>query len=45
MLVAIPNQPKHMLSVIDIIPELVPKEQIFDSIEDCLAWLKETEKV
>tara|TARA_B100000795_G_scaffold115378_1_gene85708 strand:- start:8147 stop:9982 length:1836 start_codon:yes stop_codon:yes gene_type:complete len=45
MLVSIPEQPKHMLCVIDIIPELIPNDQIFDSIEDCLAWLKETEKV
>ena len=45
MLVSIPEQPKHMLGVIDIIPELIPNDQIFDSIEDCLAWLKETEKV
>ena len=45
MLVAIPKQPKHLLGVIDIIPELIPTTQIFDSIEDSLAWIKETEKV
>ena len=45
MLVAIPKQPKQLLGVIDIIPELIPTTQIFDSIEDSLAWLKETEKV
>ncbi len=34
------KQPKYMLERIDIIPDLVPKEQIFDNFDDCLVWLK-----
>ena len=43
MLVDVLKQPKHMLGCIDIIPELIPSEQLFDTIEECLAWIKETE--
>jgi sulfate permease, SulP family len=43
MLVDVLKQPKHMLGCIDIIPELIPLEQLFDTIEECLAWIKETE--
>ena len=43
LLVNVLNQPKHMLSCIDIIPELIPTEQLFETMEDCLRWLKETE--
>ena len=43
LLVNVLNQPKHMLSCIDIIPELIPTEQLFETMEDCLGWLKENE--
>jgi len=33
-----------MLECIDIIPELIPTEQVFETIEDCLLWLMSTEK-
>lgn len=35
-------QPKSMLGRIDVIPGLVPHEQLFDNMEDCLAWIKES---
>jgi SulP family sulfate permease len=38
------EQPKYMMEKIDIIPDLIPKEQIFDSFENCLIWIKEHEK-
>ena len=33
-------QPKNMLDRIDIIPGLIPHEFMFDSMIDCLAWIK-----
>lgn len=40
LLVDILKQPKYLLERIDIIPELVPKDQIFPSFEACLQWIK-----
>ena len=39
------KQPKYMMERIDIIPDLVPPEQIFKSFKDCLKWIKENVKV
>ena len=33
-----------MMERIDIIPDLIPEEQIFDNFRDCLAWVKEDVK-
>ena len=44
LLVHVPEQPKYMLKRIDIIPNLVPKEQIFDDINTCLIWVKQNIK-
>jgi SulP family sulfate permease len=44
LLVDILKQPRYMLERIDIIPDLVPKEHIFDSFNDCLIWVKENVK-
>jgi SulP family sulfate permease len=41
LLVGLLKQPQYMLERIDIIPNLVPEEQIFDGLSDCLAWVKE----
>jgi len=35
------NQPKYMFERIDIIPNLVPQEQIFKTFSQCLKWIKE----
>ena len=34
------DQPKYMMERIDIIPDLMPKEHIFDTIDDCIKWIK-----
>ncbi len=44
LLVDIIEQPRYMLERIDIIPDLIPKEQIFDNFNDSLVWIKENIK-
>ncbi len=38
------EQPKHMMERVDIIPDLVPREHIFKTFKECLAWIKENVK-
>ena len=33
------DQPRYMLERIDIIPDLVPDEHIFDTFDECLDWI------
>ncbi|HHJ50436.1 MAG TPA: SulP family inorganic anion transporter [Phaeodactylibacter sp.] len=40
LLVSILSQPRYMLERIDIIPDLIPPEQIFETFDECLAWIK-----
>ncbi len=40
LFVNIIEQPKYMLERIDIIPDLVPEEQMFENFEDCAVWVK-----
>ncbi|MDB4088008.1 SulP family inorganic anion transporter [Flavobacteriales bacterium] len=40
-MVNITNQPKLMMERIDIIPDLVPNNMIFDNFEDCTDWIKD----
>jgi len=40
LLVKIIEQPRYMMERIDIIPDLIPKDQIFDNFKDCLIWIK-----
>jgi len=44
LLVKVVEQPRYMLERIDLIPELVPENHIFNSIDDCLVWIKENVK-
>jgi SulP family sulfate permease len=44
LLVDMLKQPRYMLERIDIIPDLILKDQIFDNIKDCLVWVKENVK-
>ena len=44
VLVDILEQPKYLLERIDIIPDLVPKDQIFKNFEESLIWIKENVK-
>ncbi|NOY51543.1 MAG: SulP family inorganic anion transporter [Chlorobi bacterium] len=41
LLVSVLKQPRYMLERIDIIPDLIPTEQVFDNFANCLAWVKE----
>lgn len=38
-------QPKYMMERIDIIPDLIPKEHLFDNFKDCVIWIKENVKI
>jgi len=40
LIVDIQNQPLYLLESIDIIPDLVPKEHLFDNFNDCTDWIK-----
>ena len=44
LLVSVLKQPRYMLERIDIIPDLIPTEQVFDNFNNCLAWVKENVK-
>lgn len=34
------KQPRYMMERIDIIPDFVPEAHIFESIKECLSWIK-----
>lgn len=38
------KQPQYMMERIDIIPDLIPPEQIFKTFEDCMNW-KKTQRI
>lgn len=38
------QQPRYMMERIDIIPDFIPEEQIFDNFSPCVAWVKEHAK-
>lgn len=40
LLVDVLKQPRYLLEQIDIIPDLVPKNQIFDTFDECTDWIK-----
>lgn len=35
------RQPRYMMERIDIIPDLIPTEHIFETFKDCTVWVKE----
>jgi len=39
LLVGILDQPKYMMERIDIIPDLIPLEHIFDTFKSCMNWV------
>jgi SulP family sulfate permease len=41
LLVDVLKQPRYMMERIDIIPDLVPKDQIFETFKQCLVWINE----
>ena len=44
LLVNILEQPKYMMERIDIIPDLIPEEQLFNNFDDSMIWVKENLK-
>lgn len=40
LLVNILEQPQYMLENIDIIPDLIPQEQVFNNFKECISWIK-----
>ena len=44
LFVGLLNQPKLMMERIDIIPDLIPKEHLFDTFDECLGWIKDNVK-
>ncbi|MGB5666618.1 MAG: SulP family inorganic anion transporter [Maribacter sp.] len=38
------KQPRYMMERIDIIPDLVSEDRIFDSFKNCIKWIKENVK-
>ncbi len=41
LLVGLQKQPRYMLERINIIPQLIPEEHIFETFEETLEWIKE----
>lgn len=44
LLVDVMRQPRYMMERVDVIPDLIPKEHIFDNFADCLKWIDENVK-
>jgi len=38
------EQPRYMMERIDIIPDFIPEEHIFNSFKECVKWIKENIK-
>lgn len=38
------KQPRYMMERIDIIPDFIPENHIFDTFKDCVSWAKENIK-
>ncbi len=41
LFVGLLRQPKYMMERIDIIPDLIPKEHIFETFKECMSWIKQ----
>ncbi|MCF7567344.1 SulP family inorganic anion transporter [Sabulilitoribacter arenilitoris] len=41
LFVGLLKQPRYMMERIDIIPDFIPREHIFESFNDCLQWVKQ----
>ena len=44
LFVGLLNQPKLMMERIDIIPDLIPEENLFETFNECLSWIKDNIK-
>ncbi|AKA34875.1 SulP family inorganic anion transporter [Flagellimonas lutaonensis] len=41
LFVGLLDQPRYMMERIDIIPDLIPEEHIFENIDECIDWVRE----
>ena len=44
LFVGLLNQPRYMMERIDIIPDFIPEEHIFDTFKECVNWIKQNIK-
>ena len=44
LLIGVLDQPKYMMERVDLIPDLIPEEHLFDTFEECMVWVKENVK-
>ncbi len=44
LLVDVLKQPRYMMERVDMVPDLIPKEHIFDNFTDCLKWIENNVK-
>ncbi|WP_445731927.1 SulP family inorganic anion transporter [Mariniflexile sp.] len=44
LFVGLHNQPKYMMERIDIIPDLISKDCLFETFNECLTWVKDNVK-
>ncbi|MFD2822642.1 SulP family inorganic anion transporter [Lacinutrix iliipiscaria] len=44
LFVGLLKQPRYMMERIDIIPDFISEEHIFDNFKDCVKWIKENVK-
>lgn len=44
LFVGLLKQPRYMMERIDIIPDFIPEEHIFNTFDDCLNWVKQNVK-
>ncbi len=35
------DQPRYMMERIDIVPDLIPPEHIFETFDECIAYIRE----
>lgn len=40
LLTRVMDQPRYMMENIDIIPDMIPPDHIFDSFDECIEWIK-----
>ena len=45
LLTGLHTQPSDMLKNVNVIPDLVPTEQIFEEFEDSVNWLKQEDLI
>jgi SulP family sulfate permease len=44
LFVGLLEQPRYMMERIDIIPDFIPENHIFENFDDCIKWIKENVK-